>query len=308
MSKDKYKVTNWSIYNNGLKKRGAISLWVCSDLSDQWKWEGMSNRGGQYRYSDVAIELCLTIGKVYSLALRQTEGFISSFFEQCGWDLSVPSYTTLCRRSQGLSVNLRSKKREGITDIVVDSTGLKVYGEGEWKVRKHGAGKHRTWMKMHLVIDAESQQVQGVRLTSNSIDDSTAAIPLIESIRYKIGSLKGDGGYDKHEFRKVLGGKNIRQIIPPQSNAVINYNGLPHLIERNKAVKKIGEIGRREWKIQTGYHQRSKVETAMFRYKMIIGDHLTARKDSHQKTEVAIGCKILNIMLKVAKPVSIKIN
>jgi IS5 family transposase len=308
MSKDKYKVTNWSSYNNGLKKRGSINLWISSDLSDQWKWGGQSKRGGQYQYSNVAIELCLTVGKVYSLALRQTEGFMSSFFEQCGWKLSVPSYTTLCRRSQGLVVNLRNKKRSEITDIVVDSTGLKVYGEGEWKVRKHGAGKHRTWMKMHLVIDAESQQIKGVKLTSNSIDDSTAAIPMIESIKYRIGSLRGDGGYDKHEFRKMLRRKNIRQIIPPQSNAVINYSGLAHLSERNKAVKKIWEIGRDSWKIENGYHQRSKIETAMFRYKMIIGDHLTARKNSHQETEVAIGCKILNIMLKVAKPESIKVN
>ena len=308
MSKDKYKVTNWSVYNNGLKKRGSVNLWVSSNLSEQWSWEGQSKRGGQYLYSNVAIELCLTIGKVYSLALRQTEGFISSFFEQCGWKLSVPSYTTLCRRSQGLEVNLRSKQRREITDIVVDSTGLKVYGEGEWKVRKHGAGKHRTWMKMHVVMDVQSQQIKGVRLTSNSVDDSTAATPLIESIKYKVGSLRGDGAYDKHEFRKLLRDKNIRQIIPPQSNAVINNSGLPHLRERNRAVKRIGRIGRKKWKEQNGYHQRSKIETAMFRYKMIIGDHLAARKDSHQETEVAIGCKILNIMLQVAKPISIKVN
>jgi hypothetical protein len=116
------------------------------------------------------------------------------------------------------------------------------------------------------------------------------------------------GGYDKHKFRKMLRRKGIRQIIPPQSNAVINYSGLPHRRERNKAIKKIEEIGRKEWKIQNGYHQRSKIETAMFRYKMIIGDYLAARKNSRQETEVAIGCKILNIMLQVAKPVSIKVN
>jgi hypothetical protein len=191
---------------------------------------------------------------------------------------------------------------------VVDSTGLKVYGEGEWKVRKHGAGKHRTWMKMHVVMDVQSQQIKGVRLTSNSVDDSTGAIPLIESIKYKVGSLRGDGGYDKHEFRKLLERKKVCQIIPPQSNAVINNSGLAHLRERNKAVKRIGRIGRKKWKEQKGYHQRSTIETAMFRYKMIIGDRLAARKDSHQETEVAIGCKILNIMLQVAKPVSIKVK
>ncbi len=308
MSKDKYKVTNWSRYNNGLKQGGSINLWVSSSMSDQWKWDGKSKRGGQYQYSNVAIELCLTIGKVYSLALRQTEGFMSSFFEQCGWELSVPSYTTLCRRSQGLEVNLRSKKRSGITDIVVDSTGLKVYGEGEWKVRKHGAGKHRTWMKMHLAIDAESQQIKGVKLTSNSVEDSSAGISLIKSMKFRIGSLKGDGGYDKHRFREMLKTRNIVQVIPPQSNAVINKKGLNYLIERNEAIKKIKGVGRKKWKQQSGYHQRSKVETAMFRYKMIIGDHLTARKNSHQETEVAIGCKILNVMLQVAKPISIQVK
>lgn len=308
MSKDKYKVTNWSSYNNGLKRRGSMNLWISSDLSDQWMWEGKSKRGGQYEYSDVAIELCLTIGKVYGLALRQTEGFISSFFEQCGWDLPVPSYTTLCRRSQRLRVNLRSKKNRGITDIVVDSTGLKVYGEGEWKVRKHGAGKHRTWMKMHLAIDAVSQQIKGVRLTSNNVEDSSEGISLIKSLKFRIGSLRGDGGYDKHKFREMLKARNIVQVIPPQSNAVINEKGLNYLIERNESIKKIKKVGRKKWKQESGYHQRSKVETAMFRYKAIIGDHLSAREVCNQKTEVAIGCKILNVMLQVAKPISIKVN
>jgi len=308
MSKDKYKVTNWSSYNNGLKRRGSMNLWISSDLSDQWMWEGKSKRGGQYEYSDVAIELCLTIGKVYGLALRQTEGFISSFFEQCGWDLPVPSYTTLCRRSQRLRVNLRSKKNRGITDIVVDSTGLKVYGEGEWKVRKHGAGKHRTWMKMYLAIDAVSQQIKGVRLTSNSVEDSSEGISLIKSLKFRIGSLRGDGGYDKHKFREMLKARNIVQVIPPQSNAVINEKGLNYLIERNESIKKIKKVGRKKWKQESGYHQRSKVETAMFRYKAIIGDHLSAREVCNQKTEVAIGCKILNVMLQVAKPISIKVN
>jgi hypothetical protein len=308
MSKDKYKITNWSSYNNGLKQRGSINLWISSSLSDQWKWKGEPKCGGQYEYSDVAIELCLTIGKVYGLALRQTEGFVSSFFQQCGWDLCVPSYTTLCRRSKALRIDLRSRKKRGITDIVVDSTGLKVYGEGEWKVRKHGAGKHRTWMKMHLAIDAESQQIIGVSLTSNGVEDSSAGISLIKSMKFRIGSLKGDGAYDKHKFRKMLKDRNIVQIIPPQSNAVINKKGLDYLVERNEAIRKIKRLGRKKWKQQSGYHQRSKVETAMFRYKAIINDHLSAREVGNQKTEVAIGCKILNVMLQAAKPISIKIN
>lgn len=96
MSKDKYIVINWSSYNNGLNQRGSITLWISSNLSDQWNWEGASKHGGQYAYSDVVIELCLTIRIVYGLELRQTEVFISSFFNQCGWSLTVPCYTTIC--------------------------------------------------------------------------------------------------------------------------------------------------------------------------------------------------------------------
>ena len=179
---------------------------------------------------------------------------------------------------------------------------------GEWKVRKHGAGKHRTWMKMHVVMDAKSQQIKGVRLTPNSEDDSTGATPLIASNKYKVGSPRDDGAYDKHAFRKLLKQKEMCQIIQPQSNAENNNSRLPHLRERNRTVKRIGRIGRKKWKEQNGYHQRSKIETAMFRYKMIIGDHLAARKNSHHETEVAIGCKILNVMLQVAKLISIKVS
>ncbi len=307
MSKDKYKVTNWSTYNKGLKKRGSISLWICSDLSEQWKWKGESKRGGQYQYSDVAIELCLTIGKVYSLPLRQTEGFIDNFFEQCGWKLSVPSYTTLCRRSQGLPINLRSKSRRGVTYILADSTGLKVYGEGEWKVRKHGAGKHRTWMKLHIGIDSESQQIEAVTLTSNAVDDATEVEWLLGQIKKKVGSFTGDGAYDKDKVRKVLSKSGIRQVIPPQHNAVSDKEQRKHRIERDQAIKTIEAIGRKEWKEQQGYHQRSKAETVMFRYKTIIGGALAARIKEHQKTEVTIGCKILNIMMQTAKPKSIKV-
>lgn len=307
MSKDKYKVTNWSSYNKGLKERGSISLWICSDLCCQWQWEGESRRGGQYQYSNVAIELCLTIGKVYNLPLRQTEGFIRSLFAQNKWGLTVPSYTTLCRRSEGLSLNLRSKGRRHITDIVVDSTGLKVYGEGEWKVRKHGVGKHRTWMKLHIGIDSESQQIEAVTLTSNAVDDATEVGALLGQIKKKVRCFTGDGAYDKDKVRKVLSKSGVRQVIPPQHNAVPDKKQRSHRIERDEAIKTIAAIGRKAWKEQQGYHQRSKGETVMFRYKTIIGGGLAARKIEHQKTEVTIGCKILNIMTQTAKPNSIKV-
>lgn len=307
MGKDKYKVTNWSSYNEGLKQRGSITLWIQSEQRTSWRYTAAKKRGGQILYSDSAIELSYIIRKLYHLPLRQTEGFISSLFKQMSWNLPVPDYTTICKRGKKLNVSLSIKAKPGITDIVIDSTGLKVYGEGEWKVRKHGAGKHRTWMKMHIAANEETQQIEAVTLTSNSIDDATEVDPLLKQIDKPIGSAKADGAYDKSKARKELNKRKIKQVIPPQHNAVISIQKQPYLHSRNKAIKEIKSIGRDKWKKKSNYHQRSKAETVMYRYKTIIGNNLSSRKPETQKIEVRIGCKILNVLLQVAKPVSIRV-
>jgi hypothetical protein len=306
LGKDKYKVTNWSSYNAGLKQRGSLTLWVESEIASNWRQESENKRGGQKIYSALAIETCLILRKVYHLPLRQTEGFIKSIFHLMGIVLPVPNYTTLCRRSSNLRVNLCATNCSA-TDIVVDSTGLKVYGEGEWKVRKYGAGKHRTWMKLHIALDTQTQQVEAISLTTNAVDDATEATTLVSQIDKEINSFCGDGAYDKEKVRLMLHELAIKQLIPPQHNAVIDKQKRKHMVHRDQAIKSIEEIGRKEWKIKAEYHQRSKAETTMFRYKTILGDKLAARKITHQKTEVAIGCKILNRMLQTAKPKSIKV-
>jgi Transposase DDE domain len=306
LSKDKHKVTNWSSYNESLKQRGSLTLWVENDIATQWQQPFENKRGGQKIYSALAIETCLVLRKVYHLALRQTEGFISSLFKQMGVGLPVPDYTTLCRRSNNLRVNVHVTKGN-VTDIVVDSTGLKVYGEGEWKVRKHGAGKRRTWMKMHIAVDTTTQQVEAISLTSNAVDDASEACHLIDQIDKQINSCGGDGAYDREKVRAKLHALGIKQIIPPQRNAVLDKQHRAHLKPRDQAIESIEKIGRKEWKIEQGYHQRSKAETAMFRYKTILGDKLAARKTAHQQTEVVIGCKILNRMLLTSKPISVRV-
>ena len=307
MSKDKHKLTNWKEYNDGLKQRGSLNLWIKTEVIQQWKHQSEKKRGGQQQYSDLAIEVCLLVRKVYHLPLRQTEGFMNSFFDQIGLTLSVPDYTTICRRSDTLTVDLSVTNNGDITDIVVDSTGLKVFGEGEWKVRKHGTGKHRTWMKMHLAVDETTQQIQAVTLTSNAVDDATEVPALLHQIPQKVRSFKADGGYDKVKVRKELYEKNIQQVIPPQHNAVTSKEELLHLQQRDKSIQTIAAIGRAEWKKRENYHQRSKSETAMFRYKTIIGNTLSARKIENQQTEVRIGCKILNLALQINKPKAIKV-
>ena len=307
MSKDNYKVKNWASYNEGLKQRGSLTLWIDSDIVDKWKYSGQQNRGGMKEYSDTAIEICLVVRKVYHLPLRQTEGFMNSFFERSGIDLKVPDYSLICRRSKSLSVGLCAIKSVSATDIVVDSTGLKVYGEGEWKVCKHGAGKHRTWMKLHIALDEKSQQIEAITLTTNAVDDATEVAPLLDQIQRKVKSVKGDGAYDKAKVRRQLTKDGITQVIPPQRNAVISKNKDKHLQKRDEDIETIKAIGTKQWKVQSNYHQRSKVETVMFRYKTIIGDKLSSRTIENQKTEVRIGCKILNITLQTTKPISTKV-
>lgn len=313
MSKDKYKVQNWHQYNEGLKQRGAITVWINEAVLQQWRYRGENKKGGQKRYSDLAIEVCLSVRKVYHLGYRQTQGFVESFFRCLAVELPVPCYTQLCRRSATLPIGLKTKKHKTITDLVVDATGLKVYGEGEWKVRKHGWGKHRTWRKLHVALDAERQEVQAVELSNNAVDDAEMAVKLMGQIQGEVNSFTGDGAYDKTKLRKCLfekataQGADILQCIPPRQGAVLDRKDRGYLQQRDEDIKAMRRLGRKQWKVLTGYHQRSKAETFMFRYKVILGGTLQARQTAQQQTEVQVGCKILNRMLELAKPKSEKV-
>jgi hypothetical protein len=238
---------------------------------------------------------------------------MKSFFAQCKVALPVPCYTQICRRCQHLEVNIKTGRQKAITDIVVDATGLKVYGEGEWKVRMHGWGKHRTWMKLAVAVDSESQQALAIALTTNAVDDAATVKDLLDQLKGKINSFTGDGAYDKDKTRKALHQRalkqkeDILQLIPPHCNAVADGKGRAYRCQRDDDIARIKTLETKEWKLVTHYHQRSKAETFMFRYKLILGDKLQARKSNQQKAEVKAGCKILNIMLHLAKPQSEKV-
>lgn len=310
MVKDKHKVTNWSSYNSGLKQRGSINIWISKEVLKEWRCTTLSGKKGSSRkYSDLAILTCLTVRKVYKLPLRQCQGFVESFFERLGINIPVPDYTTLCRRASELQVALDCLSGKRVTDIAVDSTGLKVYGEGEWKVRKHGWSKHRTWMKLHLAVDVNTQQIEGVILTDNTVDDAEVATSLVKDISGKkeVKSFRGDGAYDKTKVRRSLSKQKVVQIIPPQENAVRSKGSKEWAKQRDEAIAAIELRGRKEWKEAVGYHKRSLAETAMFRYKTIIGGSLQSRKVQNQKTEVKIGSMILNQMIKLAKPICVKV-
>ena len=247
MSKVKYKVRNWSAYNKGLKSRGDITIWLDKDSIHTWYYSGPQKRGGKIIYSDTAIELCLVVKAVYHLPLRQVEGFICSFFKLAGVKLPVPDYSLICRRSAGLSIDFKLKGAKKVCDIVIDTTGLKLYGEGEWKVRLHGWGKYRSWMKLHVALDEDEQMAEAVALTPDAVDDASTVEDLPAQINRPVRSIKADGSYDRCKVREPLHRLGILQLIPPGKQAVVDKRHRAFLQERDRDVRFISKNGKRPW-------------------------------------------------------------
>lgn len=305
-TKEQYKLSNWSAYNTSLKKRGSLTIWFDDDVKARWLYNGKKYPGGEILYSDIAIEFCLTIRSLFRLPYRQTEGMVKSLMMLSGMCLPVPSYTQFNRRTKRINVKLSNSNED--VHIIFDSTGLKVYGEGEWKVRKHGWGKHRTWRKMHLAINADTQVIEAVTMTGNDADDGSQVKPLLDAIEGRVVSVRGDGGYDKKKVRQQLVERGIKQIIPPQENAVTKDENEPYADQRNEAIKRIKETGRSTWKKETDYHKRSLVEVSMYRYKTIFTGTLQSRKIEHENKEVAFKCSLLNKMTNLGMPKSYKVT
>ena len=307
-----YRVKNWAAYDHALKQRGSVTLWFSTEAVQAWGYQGPAQRGAQFVYSDAAIETALTLRLIYRLALRQTEGFVESVLGLMGLDLSAPDHSTLSRRQRGLSIQLPTQGTNEPIHVVVDSTGLKVYGEGEWKVRQHGWSVHRTWRKLHL--GANEATIVAETLTENSVDDASQVAPLLAQIDDELEMLSGDGGYDKHKVFEALADPPqedpIQALIALRKDAKIQQHGnrkTPPLA-RDEILRAIRKKGRKAWKQQSGYHRRSLAETQMFRYKQIIGDKLRARGWANQQVESRLGCAILNRMTHLGRPDSYKVE
>lgn len=302
-----YRVKNWRDYNRALKQRYSITLWIADDVRAAWVHTGPKQQGAQYVFSDIAIECRGTLREVYHLPLRGAEGFVQSIFALLKVSLPVPSYSTLSRRGQTIPIRL-PKKAQGALDIVVDSTGLKVYGEGEWKVRAHGKSKRRTWRKLHLTIDTTQQEIQAAMLSEMGMDDAEMVDAMLEQIPNEINSVGGDGAYDK---RKVYTGVRARAPeaainIPPRADAKIwqHGNSAQPPLPRDENLRRIRAVGLKGWKAETGYPQRSLAETAMFRMKTLFGDELSNRRLDTQASQVGFRCRALNQMTHLGMPES----
>lgn len=306
-----YRVKNWSEYDKALVQRGSMTVWLSDDFEANWQYAGEKQRGSQFEYSSQAITIMLTMKNVFHLPNRATEGFVRSVFAMLKVSLAVPDHTTLSRRGKDLEVVL-PKKVSGHIDLVMDSSGLKIYGEGEWKVRTHGKSKRRTWRKLHIGADPESGEIEAVALTENSVSDAAMVETLLNQIDQPIDHFAGDGGYDKRKVYDSLNrhAPDAKVLIPPRKNAHIwqHGNSKAERLRRDENLRTIRKIGRQAWKENSGYHMRSLSETAIYRFKIIFGDRLSARLLETQTTQALICCAALNRMTHLGMPESYRVS
>ena len=315
----KYHLNNWSEYNHALKQRGKIVFMIAKDIDGTWlaaRHEG-EQPGAPLVFTDTAIEICLQMRELLGKPLRQTEVFIEGLFEFAGTDLPVPSYSLLSKRAADLNVKLNRFNKDGPqkklthdepVTITMDSTGLKIYGEGEWLKEKHKTKTRKSWMKAHVATD-QNGYIVAESLTSTEIGDPTEAVNLLAQIPYdQVDTFYGDGAYDSASLHAEIEHKypGINIVTSPRTDAVVSSRD--HPTQRDMHIIKIEEKGRDAWQAISGYNQRNLVENTMFRLKTIFGGKLKARKTGNQQTEFTIKCSLLNKMNSLGMPSAYKVR
>jgi hypothetical protein len=306
--KQRHRVTNWAAYDAALRQRGSLTVWFTEAAIAAWRAEPRTTPGGQPRYSALAILTALTLRAVFRLALRQTEGLIGSILHLLGLDLAVPDHTTLSRRGETLQAPRPRPAGEPV-HLLVDSTGLRLCGPGEWLVEKHGTRTRRSWRKLHIGVDADTARIIAVELTGNETDDGSQAGPLLDQVTGPVASFTADGAYDRDDVYGAVAERHPEAavIVPPRTDAVPSGTAATAPTERDRHLRCIAEQGRMGWQKASGYNRRALAEAAVSRYKRVIGDALRSRTDRRRATEVAIAVQALNRMLDLGRPESVRI-
>ncbi|WP_436873087.1 IS5 family transposase [Acinetobacter haemolyticus] len=296
-----YRTTNWSSYNQALIKRGNISIWF--DPQTQWYAKPQAKHGRNQTYSDTAIQCCLMIKSIFRLSLRMVTGFVQSLIQLSGLRWTAPDYSTLCRRQKQIDIAISYQKSHEGLHLLVDSTGLKFLGEGEWKRKKHQPEYRRQWRKLHIGIDAKTLQIRAVQLTTNNVSDSQVLDDLLNQIPSdeRIDSVYTDGAYDTKLCRQVISDRHAHAVIPPRKNARPCKDKKLGYLERNELLKTVKRLGRRLWKKWSGYHRRSLVETKMHCIKLL-GDKLSAKSFDSQVNEIHARIAVLNKFTELGRP------
>ena len=306
----KRKVVNWREYDESLRRRGSLTVWFSDAAIRAWKALPRPGRGGRPEYSDLAILTALTFKAVFRLAYRQTEGVIGSVISLLGLALAVPDHSTLCRRAETLEVPRPKPHGAGAAGgteplhLLVDSTGLKLIGAGEWLVEKHGTKRRRSWRKMHLGVDADTGRIVAVSLTERDEDDAAQIGPLLGHVAEPVASVTADSAYDRERVYAGVAERHPEAavIVPPCSTAVPSATAETAPTRRDRHLRLIAEKGRMGWQKASGYNARARVEAAISRYKRVLGDGLRSRTERRRAVEVDVGVLALNRMLDLGRP------
>jgi hypothetical protein len=307
--KQRHRVQNSAEYDAALRQRGSLTVWFTGAAIAAWRVQPRATRGGQPRYSAVAIATALTLRSVFRLALRQTEGLIGSIIALLGLDLAVPDHTTLSRRAETLDV-FRPRPSSDPVHLLVDSTGLKLCGSGEWLLEKHGTKTRRSWRKLHVAMDADPGQIVAATLTNSDVDDASQVGPLLDQVDGPVASFTADGAYDQDGVSREIATRhpNACVIVPPRSNAVPSQTAGTAPTQRDGHLRLIAERGRMAWQKSSGYHWRAPVEAGVSRFKRVMGDGLRSGTDRRRMTEVAVTVAALNQMLELGRPEYVRIT
>jgi hypothetical protein len=301
-------VTNWAAYDAALRQCGSLTVWFTDAAIAAWRAELRTTRGGQPCYSDLAITTALTLRAVFRLALRQTEGLIGSIIRLLGLDLAVPDHSTLSRRAGSLELP-RPRPGSAPVHLLVDSTGLRLCGPGEWRVEKHGSRTRRSWRKLHIGVDADTGQILAAELTGPEIDDGSQIGPLLDQVGGPLASFTADGAYDRDDVYTEVATRHpdAEVIVPPRCSAVPSETAETAPTQRDRHIEVIAEHGRMAWQKASGYNWRALVEADISRWKRVIGDGLRSQTDGRQATEVALAVGVLNRMLELGRPEYVRI-
>jgi hypothetical protein len=303
--RQKHKVTNSAAYDAALRQRGSLTVWFTDEAVQQWRAEPRITRGGQPWYSPLAILTALTLRAVFPLALRQTEGLIGSIISLLGLALAVADHSTLSRRAKTLEVPCPRRRHDGEPlHLLVDSTGLKLCGAGEWLLEKHGTRARRSWRKLHLGLDAESGQIVGAALTAKEVDDGAEVGPLLDQLTGAVTSFTGDGAYGQDSVSAAVAERHPEAsiIVPPRATAVPSATAETTPTQRDRHLQSIAEHGRLAWQKASGYTKRARAEATIGRFKQVIGNGLRSHTDERRATEVDVAAHALNRMLELGRP------
>lgn len=305
------RARNWREYNQALVNRGSLTLWVEEETLAQWRHQPTEEqprcRGAQRLYSDMAIMMMASLQQIYRLPLRATQGLLGSIFQMMQLELPLPHYSTLARRRRKLSIRLPRFSSSEPIHLLVDSTGIKVYGNGEWMRLKHHKGKpakHRRWRRVHIAIDAETLSIVAAEVTDNDTSDGQMLPVLLDQTPVAIRQVTGDAGYDTKRCYTAIAKHRARAVIRPRKNAKIWQHGnhAGARLDRDENLRMIRKRGRKQWKRLSGYSTRALVETTMARLKMIFGDRVRSHHLDAQRAEILLRCVALERMTALGLP------